>query len=313
MTINLYLCILSNPSSLDMIKFLLIATFFIFPILTFADTSNDWAIDQATEQSITMIGEIIFDLGEDSAPDSLWFDARRSILSFGSLYIAEKIGGEWYEMSEVTLQTSFVSYGGYKLNSETSAVKFYTAVGATLNKYVKNVRINNRWEQEMTWEQELHNIILGDTVLLTAAASPLNKIIYTSSNPEICEIKDSLLIAHTTGRASITASIPSDLFHYPTEDIVTYANVNITSGTYKATTEKAILYPNPCSDGNIYIKGSQISSVKIYTTMGELVHESRHSDDMVELDVRVLTTGVYMVRLVDEGMAQDLRLIVGGN
>ncbi len=269
----------------------------------------NWALDSAQENSILGANELIYQLADNSQADSLWFTARRSLFSIGELLIAQLVNNSWKDISSITLTTSFTDYGGIKLNNNATAIKFYTTEGTTLKRYIKNIKVNNRWQQTITWEQELHNIIIGQTIPLDAHTNTGTEINYSSSNSSICEIIDDQLFAHQQGRAAITASQPGNLFLHPAESVVLYANVNIVSNNLSAT-DNTLIYPNP-ANSYVKIQANQIEEITIYTTLGTIIHHSTHDKtNNIKLNINHLEPSTYFVRIKTNTMAQILTLIV---
>ena len=56
------------------------------------------------------------------------------------------------------------------------------------------------------------------------------------------------------------------------------------------------IYPNPAKD-IINISGSDIMKVEIYNSVGQLIISTEHKN---EIDVSMLNSGLYIVRITDE-------------
>ena len=64
------------------------------------------------------------------------------------------------------------------------------------------------------------------------------------------------------------------------------------------TTAAATIYPNP-TNGNIMISGNNISMVEVYNLCGQKVMSIEANANTVNVNMSALTTGVYMVKIVD--------------
>ena len=58
------------------------------------------------------------------------------------------------------------------------------------------------------------------------------------------------------------------------------------------------IYPNP-TNGNITVCGNNISMVEVYNLCGQKVVSVEKSANNVNVNMSELTTGVYMVKIVD--------------
>lgn len=82
---------------------------------------------------------------------------------------------------------------------------------------------------------------------------------------------------------------------------------------------RASLYPNPLTDNYLSLKyvsgGSKVLKVDIYNTLGSLVKSEFLSpptagENVSDIDLSLLTEGVYFVRLSAGSKSQELKLIV---
>ena len=88
-------------------------------------------------------------------------------------------------------------------------------------------------------------------------------------------------------------------------------NVTLDPGWYDGIEENSCnyeIYPNP-TDGNIMVSGSNISEVEVYNHCGQKVLSVSGSDN-VNVDMSNLTSGVYMVRIVDNNGNATINKIV---
>ena len=71
----------------------------------------------------------------------------------------------------------------------------------------------------------------------------------------------------------------------------------------------AIVYPNPAKN-TLNISGAESASIDIYDVTGRVVMQRGQLDNNAALDISSLNTGVYFVRLVNNGQTQTEKLIV---
>jgi hypothetical protein len=66
--------------------------------------------------------------------------------------------------------------------------------------------------------------------------------------------------------------------------------------------ESVIIFPNPVYKGIIHLQspGSQIEEVTIWNTLGQMVHQWTGLENDVELQVSMLTPGIYTTRIRNE-------------
>ena len=133
-------------------QFFLFAIFCIASISLKAQTYNDgvwYSLYIEKEQSINTIGSQTYDV-ITPAGTVLYFDAKReNQVSFGNLKVAPIVNGQ--QQSDIYDQVpgkngswgavSYQSYTADITNPETNQIKFYTTVGATTNKFFKNIKL----------------------------------------------------------------------------------------------------------------------------------------------------------------------------
>ena len=69
------------------------------------------------------------------------------------------------------------------------------------------------------------------------------------------------------------------------------------------------LYPNPAVD-NAYVSGLEKAAVQVFDLTGRLVYEVRDVDNVLELPVRDLEAGTYVVRIAQDGKTAVRKLNV---
>lgn len=78
-----------------------------------------------------------------------------------------------------------------------------------------------------------------------------------------------------------------------------------------ATIEELSFYPNPVSNGKIYItsKSSQSKDISIYDVLGKKVLQATLNVNVKELNIASLSPGVYIIK-IKEGEATATRKLI---
>jgi len=78
-----------------------------------------------------------------------------------------------------------------------------------------------------------------------------------------------------------------------------------------ATIEELSFYPNPVSNGKIYItsKSSQSKDIAIYDVLGKKVLQASLNVNAKELNIATLSPGVYIIK-IKEGEATATRKLI---
>lgn len=78
-----------------------------------------------------------------------------------------------------------------------------------------------------------------------------------------------------------------------------------------ATIEELSFYPNPVSNGKIYItsKSSQSKDIAIYDVLGKKVLQATLNVNAKELNIATLSPGVYIIK-IKEGEATATRKLI---
>ena len=98
-----------------------------------------YALYETGSNYIGTIGEYVYDL---KAPgSSITFQAYRTFAGAGNLKVAEYLNNEYQNpfFDQLIARSSYASYGSYDINHNSTKIKFYTVLGATLFKNFKNV------------------------------------------------------------------------------------------------------------------------------------------------------------------------------
>lgn len=106
-----------------------------------AAANNCYLLDDTREYTIYTIGATqIFEWESNKTPDMLYFTARKTALGINYFFVEQRVNGVWSDIANPSLGSDFSNYA-YQLNPNATAVRFYTAVGATLNKHIKNIKV----------------------------------------------------------------------------------------------------------------------------------------------------------------------------
>ena len=102
-------------------------------------SGQGYVMNDSTEYQLNTIDSRTFTLSGE--PGMLTFDARRSMLGLGSLYVDVWNGGVWERIVGVSLSTEYEHFGPYSLPHTATRIRFSTEFGATLYKYFKHIVI----------------------------------------------------------------------------------------------------------------------------------------------------------------------------
>lgn len=300
-------------------------------LLIYTETAaQTYIVNDTTEYSMGILmpdvpTEYTLDIPEGLHPDQLTFRSRTNSIDIpfigtmpgmGEVSVSENVNGEWAEVSRFTPDTIYKTFGPYTINPRAQQIRFKAEIGATLYKYIRDIRITEYTgeiiaeQQTITWEQYLDNLTVGSETELTATASSGLAVIYESSDSTVCDLRGSTLIARAEGMAVITATQPGDDFYDSAPGISTYATVRLPS-SLPATTPAAALtaYPNPVKD-MLNISGEPIHAVSIYSMSGQLMLSvTTDGGDSQQIDCSALPDGIYIMNVVSDSAAHQLHII----
>ena len=118
----------------------LFATIILCMMATLSTKAQVYVLDDAAERSFSTISSTEYSL--DGRPaDQLTFEAKKSSIGANYFHVDEYYDGAWHKIADPGLSSSWKSWGPYALNRETTKIKFYTTAGATLSKYIRNVKV----------------------------------------------------------------------------------------------------------------------------------------------------------------------------
>ena len=118
----------------------LFATIILCMMATLSTKAQVYVLDDAAERSFSTISSTEYSL--DGRPaDQLTFEAKKSSIGANNFHVDEYYDGAWHKIADPGLSSSWKSWGPYALNRETTKIKFYTTAGATLSKYIRNVKV----------------------------------------------------------------------------------------------------------------------------------------------------------------------------
>jgi hypothetical protein len=178
---------------------------------------------------------------------------------------------------------------------------------------------------------EIYNFEVKETIALIGNFTQLTKydvtfIVSTSGNPlEGAEVKinQETRITDNEGKAKFT--LINDTYNYTvvkqSYDVITGTiTINGTDITELVAMELGIfengktasfeIYPNPVSNKLTIVRTTaEKSLIEIYNSNGALVQTFEMNTDKYELDVSALSSGFYMIRLVDNNNSSILRFM----
>ena len=152
------------------------------------------------------------------------------------------------------------------------------------------------------------NLTVGQKYVMTATSNSPVTIIFTSSDTNKVSIRGNTATAKAIGNVVITASQEANATYNPATAQQTVTVVAITTPTMYPLTpiEKgnpAIrIYPNPANDYITiqYDKTQKVASVKIYDMMGRVVNVGAESLLPLQIDIKTLPKGEYIIILYGE-------------
>ena len=305
-----------------------LALFAALLMIPAAAQAQTYIVDDPTEHSIEFLSfsglpsELVIDIPDGQHPDELTFDVRTAsflgmIPGMGNVYISENLNGTWGEVDSVTPDTAYRAFGPIKLNPRARQFKIHVKLGATMQKYIKNIKVTPYTgelvyeEQTITWEQTLDNLTVGSETELTATASSGLAVVYESSDSSVCDLRDNILIAKKEGTAVITATQPGDDYYESAPGISAYATVRLPSALPDPVTDAAepLAYPNPVKD-ILNISGVPVHSISIYDMQGRLMLSvTTDGRDSQQIDCSALPDGIYIVKLLSGTVAHQLHIM----
>lgn len=246
-------------------------------------------------------------------PLNIQFDAKRTTMGIGMLYIDEEVDGEWHNIAEITLSTSMNSYSSYEINRFASKIKFYTTFGSTLYKTIENIELEIaecEKEQEIEWTQYLHNLVKGETTELTAKSSSGSAVSYTSSNEEICSIENNTLTANELGECIVIAKQEGNRIYKAALQVVNYAHVGLTNGTTELEiAHKPIAYYLKESN-KISIEFESITDVILYDIQGRIMfQESYNKEDHIYITPPDKQPSIWLIEIRSNGLVHRLKIL----
>ena len=136
---------------------------------------------------------------------------------------------------------------------------------------------------------------------LNATASSKLPVSYTSSNPEVATVEDSMVSFQNPGTTDIAASQEGNFLYHAADDVVQTLEVGVPEAIDDNLQEKALIYPNPAGD-LIFVKCESIvpMTLHIVSPTGQRVISKTLVSDNESIDISGLSNGIYMVELDDK-------------
>ena len=107
----------------------------------------------------------------------------------------------------------------------------------------------------------------------------------------------------TAGTVEVEATQDGNESYEAATPVVRSFDVNLATGMNTAgiTDSDIVLAPNPANDYvSVIAEGTSIAKVELYALHGSLLEVYPGASDVVDLDVRSLTPGMYLLRVYDE-------------
>lgn len=139
---------------------------------------------------------------------------------------------------------------------------------------------------------------------LQASASSGLAVSYVSSNPSVATVSGSTVHIVGIGTADITASQPGNTIYTAATAVTKKLTVSMLTGSVKqmADTIEFRIFPNPVADKlTLSFPANQTFpvSISIYNGQSEKVLTKKFSNAEAVLDVRVLSSGIYVLQMND--------------
>lgn len=226
-----------------------------------------------------------FDLGSDPGD---YFDCDVSIES-GNLII--EVNGKKLVNHDVSYW-NYPSYwkNGVYLQDDGDAMAYFNELElTTYGVPVTGVSVS----------PESDTLLVGENLQLSTTISPSNatnqSLSYTGSNASVATVSENgLVTAIAEGSAIITVTTDDGGYTATSSIIVVNGNINVIS---IADNQNVKLYPNPASEvlSLEFENMEDVSSVKIYSSLGKLVHAQSASADIEKIDISHLDKGFYFL------------------
>ena len=112
-----------------------------------------------------------------------------------------------------------------------------------------------------------------------------------------------ITLTGATGTVEVEATQEGDETYQAATPVVRSFTVNLATGMNTAgiAGSDIVLAPNPANDYvSVIAEGTSIAKVELYALHGSLLEVYPAASDVVNLDVRSLTPGMYLIRVYDE-------------
>ena len=184
---------------------------------------------------------------------------------------------------------SYIDFGAYETEKTAVAVTGVTLDVNTLDLFVDSI---------------------GTIVATIAPADAVYQwISWSSEHDSIATVVDGKITAVAVGETNVTVTTVEGDF-----TATCLVTVTLPVGINNVEAPGFKLYPNPVSEGVLYIKlaDSEVTSLEIYNTLGILVHrESVNNRTLIEINTHaLLERGVYFIRVNKQSSNYVERFIV---
>lgn len=161
--------------------------------------------------------------------------------------------------------------------------------------------------QTLVWEQEIFEVIVGDTIELLAEASSGLPVSYQVGDTTLLALDDNKLIVLKSGKTNIMALQEGNENYEAADGIRLYVTISEKpTGLGMTTADVSVqVFPNPATDVLFVRVGEPLQEIRVYDIAGRLLmSEQPHGLQEVTLPVSSLPRGIYQLYIrMDESVA----------
>lgn len=152
--------------------------------------------------------------------------------------------------------------------------------------------------QTLVWEQEIFEVIVGDTIELLAEASSGLPVSYQVGDTTLLALDDNKLIVLKSGKTNIMALQEGNENYEAADGIRLYVTISEKpTGLGMTTADVSVqVFPNPATDVLFVRVGEPLQEIRVYDIAGRLLmSEQPHGLQEVTLPVSSLPRGIYQL------------------
>lgn len=170
---------------------------------------------------------------------SLWFDAKCSLWGLGNLKVDAFSGGAWKTIANVTVTENYTTYGPFRMEKNTTQLRFYTELGATLSKFFKNIAVSEahyieavgRFPEFSETEQEREQTVkiryanIAGPISVTSCQSDFmvlqpDTLFGETDDRDSCEIRVLFFPSHKVSEGEILVTDERDTLFIPVKGVM---------------------------------------------------------------------------------------------